>query len=55
MKLLQNVFAGPELVHPLPRQLIIKLRKGKLTNETSHDTSNGRGDLEEMGDCLWVE
>ena len=55
MKLLQNVFAEPELVRPLPRQLIIKLRKGKLTNETSHDTSDSRGNLEEMGDCLWVE
>jgi hypothetical protein len=55
MKLLQNVFAEPELVRPLPCQLIIKLREGKLTNETSHDTSNGGSDLEEMGDCLRVE
>ena len=55
MKLLQNVFAEPELVHPLPCQLITISRKDKLTNETSHDTSDSRGDLEEMGDCLWVE
>jgi hypothetical protein len=55
MKLLQNVFAEPELVHPLPCQLVTKPRKGKLTNETSHDTSDSRSDLEEMGDCLWVE
>jgi hypothetical protein len=55
MKLLQNVFAEPELVHPLPFQLVTKPRKGRLTNETSHDTSDSRSDLEEMGDCLWVE
>jgi hypothetical protein len=55
MKLLQNVFAEPELVHPLPCQLIAMPRKEKLTDKTSHYTSDGRGDLEEMGDSLWVE
>jgi hypothetical protein len=55
MKLLRNVFAEPELVRPLSCQLITCSRKNELTDKTSHDTSDSRGDLEEMGDCLWVE
>jgi hypothetical protein len=55
MKLLQNVFAEPELERPLTCQLVTQRRQQLRTDKTSHDTSNSRGDLEEMGDCLWVE
>ena len=55
MKLLQNAFVEPELVRPLFCQLESRRRWQLRTDKTSHDTSDGRGDLEEMGDCLWVE